>query len=697
MMSAQTISLSAAGLEVTASSQPNPVIPAWFAEALLIGQYWQQHGLLDRLQQQVQVNRGRMGHYEVCDFVLLLLAYAASGLKTLSAFFAAMAPVRAVLMAVWGRQRCPVASTLSRFLADVNAEAVESLRQLFEADLFDHPLPRANEMGVRDRNGKRWLMFDVDGTAKTVRQRVLLSQASHPQPRRRSERACAKGYSGRKRGEVVRTRTTIEQAHSREWLGSFAAAGNGTSKEDLKRACQVIEQYLTRQQLSVSDGIVRLDGLYGSANYLTTLQQSKLAYVVRCRDYQLLKEPPVQAQLAQVPTQQYHHPDSPQVQRDLFDIACVDATRRGYLASMRLVIVRMIRFAKLKPKVGKGEGKYLYEVFLTSLPPSGFTAADVLSLYNGRGGFEQTLSEEDQECDCDRWCSWHPEGQSFWQILSQWVWNWRTRIGWQQQVNQEVRQTLWSSKLESLPSPQASSPSPSLAEQNDASTGQSHAVQYAPMQVAPGWAKSRHKYGGEDFKVIDDETLQCPAGEIMHRQEIRYNRQGDMQMLFGLKPSICQACSVKMHCLAEESKATRGRRVSVTRRRLPPPLAIAEQPEIVVLERHSEVITIGIEPIIWFDIPATQLRRELQNHLRQHQAIIRYLESDKILNSMEPSKLSTKRLLTRNQRAHRRLSWSERTKRNAIVQKSAMWQVQLFGVSLKLIDTLQPRQEQVSG
>ncbi|MFM7219503.1 MAG: hypothetical protein ACKO21_04685, partial [Nodosilinea sp.] len=68
MMSEQTISLSTARLEITASPQPNPVIPAWFTEALLIGQYWQQHGLLDHLQQQVQVNRGRMGQYEVCDF-----------------------------------------------------------------------------------------------------------------------------------------------------------------------------------------------------------------------------------------------------------------------------------------------------------------------------------------------------------------------------------------------------------------------------------------------------------------------------------------------------------------------------------------------------------------------------------------------------------------------------------------------------
>ena len=118
------------------------------------------------------------------------------------------------------------------------------------------------------------------------------------------------------------------------------------------------------------------------------------------------------------------------------------------------------------------------------------------------------------------------------------------------------------------------------------------------MQVAPSWARSRHKYGGEDFKVIDDETLQCPDREVMYRQEIRYNWQWDMQMLFGLKPSIRQACSVKIHCLAEGSKATRGRRVSVTRRRLPPSPAIAAQPEIVVLEGHIQVAVIGTEPII---------------------------------------------------------------------------------------------------
>ncbi|WP_143467518.1 hypothetical protein [Leptolyngbya ohadii] len=39
-------------------------------------------------------------------------------------FFQSVAPVKEVFMSVWGRSRCPSASSLSRFLAAVNPEAV---------------------------------------------------------------------------------------------------------------------------------------------------------------------------------------------------------------------------------------------------------------------------------------------------------------------------------------------------------------------------------------------------------------------------------------------------------------------------------------------------------------------------------------------------------------------------------------------
>ena len=141
-MSQKNVNLTVAGLEMNLTEQPNPAIPTWLAEALLLGQYWQRCGLLERLQHQVHVNRGRMGKYEVCDFIWLLLAYAVSGLESLEAFFEQLSSVAPVLMAVWGRQQCPVASTLSRFLADIDTDAVEALRELFESALLEHWLCR---------------------------------------------------------------------------------------------------------------------------------------------------------------------------------------------------------------------------------------------------------------------------------------------------------------------------------------------------------------------------------------------------------------------------------------------------------------------------------------------------------------------------------------------------------------------------
>ena len=134
----EIISTTVGGIELTANEQANPVTPSWLGEVLLIGEYWRVTGLLDRLQTQVRVNRGRMGQYEVCDFVLLLLAYAVSGLDTLEEFFEQLKCVQSIVMSVWQRQHCPVASTLSRFLRDIDPSALEQLRTLFEADLFEH-------------------------------------------------------------------------------------------------------------------------------------------------------------------------------------------------------------------------------------------------------------------------------------------------------------------------------------------------------------------------------------------------------------------------------------------------------------------------------------------------------------------------------------------------------------------------------
>ena len=125
-------------------------------------------------------------------------------------------------MALFGRASLPAASTLSRFLAALPAEPVEALRSLFLGGLLARRLSTEEQSaGLWDRQGNRWLVFDVDGTREAARQRALPKSPDRPAPQRRMRPLCAPGYSGRKRGEVVRTRTTVLQMHTRKSGGEF--------------------------------------------------------------------------------------------------------------------------------------------------------------------------------------------------------------------------------------------------------------------------------------------------------------------------------------------------------------------------------------------------------------------------------------------------------------------------------------------
>lgn len=170
-----------------------------------------------------------------------------------------------------------------------------------------------------DCHGHRLVVFDVDGTRQAARQRALATNTFLPAPQRRLDAVCAPGYTGRQRGEVVRTRTTVLQAHTQEWLGTFSSPGNGDYAEELMAACQVITAYLAANGLSPSQALIRLDGLYGTTALLARLQPFKLGFLTRGRDYQLLDHPTVQARLQQPCDLSVTHAET-QVQRDVFDV-----------------------------------------------------------------------------------------------------------------------------------------------------------------------------------------------------------------------------------------------------------------------------------------------------------------------------------------------------------------------------------------
>lgn len=202
------------------------------------------------------------------------------------------------------------------------------------------------------------------------------------------------------------------------------------------------------------------------------------------------------------------------------------------------------------------------------------------------------------------------------------------------------------------------------------------------MQVAGPWARSRGKFSGADFKLLDERTLQCPAGHPMYRREVRQTRLGDLLILFGINPRTCQQCPLKSQCLADGSKGSGGRRITVIRKKLP-----GVPPEVHPVVQQHRVLELPVTPqpplpVLWLDFPATRLRRDLAHRLRQHQIVI----GPACVTLSLPSSKSL--LMTSDQRAHRRLTWAQPWKRNASTDAVPHWQVKLFGISSTVLDWL---------
>lgn len=139
---------------------------------------------------------------------------------------------------------------------------------------------------IWDRQRRRFIVFDVDATRQAARQRALPCAPELPAPRRRLDAVCAPGYTGRKRGEVVRTRTTALQMHTRQWIGTYGGRGNGDYRAELASALCSIATYLKQFAFSSTMALVRLDGQYGDASVVAQILLANVHVVTRGRGYQ---------------------------------------------------------------------------------------------------------------------------------------------------------------------------------------------------------------------------------------------------------------------------------------------------------------------------------------------------------------------------------------------------------------------------
>jgi hypothetical protein len=666
-------------VEIQTSPQMVPSVPSWFGEVAIVAAFLKKEGVLQAITQQVRLKRGRMGRYEVIDFVALLIGYAISAEPTLQAFFDRLLPFATPFMALFGRDHLPHRSSLSRFLAAVDPPCLEHLRALFQQDLCARPLAGSHEGGLWDRSGRQWHLMDIDGTRAVARQRALPHLPELPSPQRRFDEVCAKGYTGRKRGEVVRTRTVIEQGSTHQWLGTFSGKGNGHYQEELQLGLQVIGQYLSRWPLPLDRGIVRLDGLYGDGAVVAIVLKAGLACLTRGKDYGLLNQPMVQERLSRAPDQETVHPETGTF-RQLFDFPEVVLSLAGTRCR---VIVATHPAGSTKSPVGKTIEGIVYELFFTTLPQDGFLPADVLALYFGRGGFETVLADEDREQHPDRWCSRRPAGQEFWQILSQWVWNLRIELGHQLHPT-----TMRTTQLAPAQLPPPSQPCPELGAAQpppsqpcpEPSTFQMLTAPSSACYGPPTLARPQAgRFAAKAFLPQEDGTLLCPNNEHLRIRKRRPQANGALRVYYAAPRKICQACPLRANCLREGQKGTEGRSVSLVYHPLDPWALPASSPVAPPVPRP--LVHPGPFPLLCRDWGRCCTRREWTELLR-HQTV-RIISLEKPLEPT-PHPVQEHQILTPSRRKHWRLSWQERLARNAACELTAPMRLHLFGIPAAL-------------
>ena len=415
------------------------------------------------------------------------------------------------------------------------------------------------------------------------------------------------------------------QAHTHQWLGTFGNPGNGEYRAELRRAVATIRDYLKAHRHSEERALLQMSGQYGTGAVIASLVG--LAYVIRGKDYQILKRPEIQARLKLPPDQHLQHPESG-ICRALYD--CPDLALGPTQEPCRVVIATHPAPAG-KSRVGVTRAGVVYELFLTNLPQNAFTASDIVALYLHRGAFETVLADEDLEQDPDRWCSHAACGQEAWQIISQWVWNLRLELGHQLHPD-PVRTTEFAPATPPTP-PHTAPPSG-----------------YAPPQVGLPWKAGR--FSGQDFPLQPDGTLRCPAGQSLVAHERRRETDGSLRVVYAASIRSCRPCLLREQCQWQGNATAKPRQVSVL----------------------LHPLIVGSAPLLWKDWSRRLHRRACMHLLRQQRVEVQVEQGLSASPALAPVPLS------RAQRAHYRLDFQERLARNARVPTASQVTIRLFGV-----------------
>lgn len=514
---------------------------------------------------------------------------------------------------------------------------------------------------------------------------------TRPPVQRPRAASTAPGYPGRKRADAIRTRSAVLLSHAGMWLTGMAQPGNGHRAAFLDHACTQVIALCRMVRLEQDSVVIRADGEFGSLAQIAQLAGSKLGWLIRGKDYvTLLHHPDVRAVLQRGSGRRMTQPDSPIV-RELFDVP--DLLWRSldgrHEVCTRLIVTRTPRPADWgKPSVGHLHEGFVYELFVTSLPPEAASAAEVVSLYLGRGALEATLAQEDREMPTDRWITHRALGQDLFQMISQWVWNHRVVLGAALSSKSALRVTPWDVAVEALePTPIASLPDGSSEPTQSVSEAASASSQSVPEAATSAVHESKEpgseRVGIESFQRDEKGDVRCPNGALLRPGELRHRRSGDRQR-YRAPLHACIACPMMSRCCQSPGPILQGRMVDLPVAALGAPRTApraarravhesprpsSSQPAPIRLPHRLPVVV--RERLVWTDLKACEMRR----------ALVDTLWSEHVSIDLEPSpRASSTLVVTRDHRAHRRATWTERLARNDLGPAAGALTLQVYGV-----------------
>ena len=485
----------------------------------------------------------------------------------------------------------------------------------------------SDEVGKSYTHPVGYIVFDVDATRQAARQRALPCEATLPAAKRRLEAVCGPGYTGRKRGEVVRTRTTALHMHTRQWIGTYGGKGNGEYRGELAAALRAITTYLTHFDFPAEVALVRLDGQYGDAAVIAQLMLAGVYLVTRGRGYQLLVHPQIQRILAHPPTASVTASNTG-VSVDLFEGGWLELG--AGLPHARVIVARHpAPAADKKVRVGNvwGNGS------MSSSSPqwmrigswSRMSWISIMGVEPSKWCLPMRMSKKMPTAGVPT----RSVERRLWQIACQWVWNLRLTLGKMLQGD-ELREMEWAPPTETAPLFFAWQDPPEA---------------YGPWQCAGESGRAAGRFTADAFTLQEDGKLRCPAGASLWLSEVRQENAFTQRAIYLAYQTDCQPCALREQCLASGAKGDRARRVSVVRRLLPHPATVSRKPTV-------------LGPIRWVDVAGRALRRTWTAHWRR-----RYVEILPLVQTQQ--EVVPPPRPPRAIRSHSRWSWHDRLARNA--------------------------------